>query len=122
MILLNGHFVGSFIPRVEFIKEILFFSYLFILCLNVLSCMLFKLEQANKIKDIQFACKGPIITQLMYVDGTIFFCEANSDACLAIKETLDSYGHLARQSISKQKSSIILWKQQKILLQQKIIC
>lgn len=51
-ILLNGHIALSFIPQRGVRQGDPLSSYLFLLCSNILSCMLHKLEGENKIKRI----------------------------------------------------------------------
>lgn len=106
-VLFNGHFAGSFLPHKGLRQRNPLSSNLFLLCSNVLSCFLHDLEVRNKIKGIQFACRGPHVTHLMYADDTILFFEATPPACAAIKEVLDLYGQLAGQAINKKKSSMI---------------
>lgn len=82
--------------------------YLFIICMNVLSCLLSKAERNGDLQGIQFARRGPNISHLMYVDDLMVFFEADSQSILCLKNLLDVFCCKAGFSINNQKSCLVL--------------
>lgn len=79
---------------------------LFILCTNILSCLLEK-EFSKWIQGIQFTRKGPRVLHLMFADDTILFFLANLDYCARINNVISSFCEKAGLSINRDKSSLI---------------
>lgn len=81
--------------------------YLFILCSNVLSCMLPKEESNGGIEGIQFARSSPQISHFMYADDTLLFFKATLDNCTRVNHIIFTFCNLGGLSINRQKSSLI---------------
>lgn len=88
-LLFNGYKVNIILPQRGVSQGDILFPYLFLLCSNVLSCMLIKLENENKFKPTQFARRGPKISDLMYADDTVLFCDATLGTCNLINNTMN---------------------------------
>ncbi|KAF7815290.1 uncharacterized protein G2W53_029259 [Senna tora] len=106
-LLLNAQIVGSFVPKRGLQQGDPLSRYLFLLCANVLSYALLKLEAAKKIVGIKFARRGPMISHLMYADDTILFFKIDDINCRAVKYALSIYSNLAGQHLNKDKSFLV---------------
>ncbi|KAF7838898.1 ribonuclease H [Senna tora] len=81
--------------------------YIFILCSNMLSCMITKEEKAKLWKGLKISIRAAPITHMMYADDTILFFEATDYGCQAVQRTLSRYAALSGQSMNLQKSFMI---------------
>ncbi|KAF7826534.1 uncharacterized protein G2W53_017698 [Senna tora] len=93
--MLNGQYVGFFQPQRGVRQGDPLSPYIFLLCSNILSGMLNKLEKEKKLQGIPFGRGDPAITHLMYADDTILFFKARMEECSMVKQLLDSYAMLA---------------------------
>lgn len=106
-LLLNGQMAGSFVPECGLQQVDPLSPYLFIICANVLSCMLLRLESSKQLKGISFGNSCPPITHLMYVDDVVLFFQPTVDSCKRVAEVLQKYARLAGQEMNKAKSKIV---------------
>ncbi|KAF7824263.1 ribonuclease H [Senna tora] len=106
-LMLNGQKTGVFHPQRGLRQGDPMSPYLFLLCSNVLSCMLHKAERDRKLQGIRFGRRGPTITHLMYADDTILFFKADPNNCDTIRQLLDNYAWISGQVLNKDKSYII---------------
>ncbi|KAF7841758.1 ribonuclease H [Senna tora] len=106
-LLLNGQLVGSFLPQRGIRQGDPLFSYLFLLCANVLSCSLLQFEQKKQLMGVKFARRGPAISDLMYADDTILFFKADDLNCASVKKAIDMYATLAGQQLNLDKSFLV---------------
>ncbi|KAF7843911.1 uncharacterized protein G2W53_000816 [Senna tora] len=90
-LMLNGQQVGSFCPQRGILQGDPLSPYLFLLCSNILSCMLHKEERAKNIQGIQF----------------------DPHNCSSIKRVLEKYATLAdlfNELVEKVESKLAGWK------------
>ena len=66
--------------------------YLFILGMNVLSCMLNKVEAKNKIKGIKTNKRSPLINHLLYANDFLIFLKVDLDSCGYISKIPPNFG------------------------------
>lgn len=81
-------------------------TYLFILCVEVLSHMMNSALANKKIQGIKICNQGPMIKHLFFVDDSLFFMLANTKSCKAIKKILSDYEKISGQALNLIKSSI----------------
>ena len=80
--------------------------YLFILCAEVLSNLLTKAEESNKLKGMKISTTGPSINHLLFADDALFFCHAHQKSCTTIMSILREYEQVSGQAVNLNKSAI----------------
>lgn len=82
--------------------------YLFILSMNVYSCLTADAEANNHCNGISFARRGLAISHFMYANDLILFFKADDHSPGFIKHTLDTFYDKAGLSINVQKSNLVM--------------
>lgn len=80
--------------------------YLFILCTNVLSGMLKKEANHNKLHGIQVARNAPKVTHLLFADDSLLFARANSSEAVTILKVLQASQDSSGQMVNLDKSEM----------------
>lgn len=80
--------------------------FLFVLVTEVLSRIIKREEQRNKIHGIKISRSAPPITNLLFVDDVILFCRANSGDARAVHHCLQTYARWSGQVVNVGKSFI----------------
>lgn len=88
--------------------------YLFILCMNVLSCLVSDAEGRKECQGIKLARRGPSITHLLYADDLILFFRADNNSPLILKGILHDFCTRAGLSINVRSP---IWFSVPILLE-----
>lgn len=102
-VLINGNPQGHITPEQGVRQGNPLSPYLFILCADVMSHLLDVRAQKGKIKGIK-----PHITNLLFADDSLFFCQANFKNCGAIKEIFSIYEKCSGQILINQDKSMII--------------
>lgn len=76
--LVNGISRGMIKPRRGIRQGNLLSPYIFVLCAEVLTHLLMKVESENKLKEIKISLTGPTISHLLFGDDSLFLCHATS--------------------------------------------
>ena len=80
--------------------------YLFLLCAEGFTALLNKAESEGRIKGISI-CRGPPkVTNLMFANDSLLFCQASRDEGETITEILQTYERALGQSINLEKSLV----------------
>ena len=80
--------------------------YLFLLCAEGFTTLLNKAESEGRIKGISI-CRGPPkVTNLMFANDSLLFCQASRDEGETITEILQTYERASGQSINLEKSLV----------------
>ncbi|XP_042948632.1 uncharacterized protein LOC122281317 [Carya illinoinensis] len=87
--------------------------YLFILCSEVLSCMLNKAESSGLITGLPIRRKSLSINHLFFVDNNLLFCKANPVEWSRLYNLLKVYELASSQRLNKDKTSIYFSKNTK---------
>lgn len=82
--------------------------YLFIICINVLSCLIANAERREDCQGIKFSRRGPAISHLLYADDLILFFKADNESPFTLNGILHDFCSIASLSIKIQKSNLIL--------------
>ena len=79
--------------------------YLFLLCVEGLTALLNKAESEGRIKGVSICRGAPKITNLMFADDSLLFCQATRAVGETIANILQTYEKASRQRINLEKSS-----------------
>ena len=104
-ILMNGKPYGMIQPSRGIHQEDPISPYLFLLCAEGLTTLLKKAELEGRIKGVSICRGAPKITNLMFADDSLLFCQATRAEGETIAEILQTYERASGQSINLEKSS-----------------
>ncbi|KAK3222224.1 hypothetical protein Dsin_009249 [Dipteronia sinensis] len=103
--LVNSVVAGALKPMRGLRQEDPLSPYLFLICVEGLSRLIF---QEERLGNIGFHCSrgGPKITHLLFADHSMMFTRASQRDCRAISRVLELYAFASGQAINFQKSAI----------------
>ena len=105
-ILINGKPYGNINPSSGLRQGDPLSPYLFLLCAEGFTSLLAKAEMDRRIKGVSI-CRGvPTISNLMFADDSILFCQATTREVGVINEVLQTYANASGQCINMEKSSV----------------
>ncbi|XP_014758739.1 uncharacterized protein LOC106866882 [Brachypodium distachyon] len=81
--------------------------YLFLLCAEGLSALLFKAERDGLIQGVKICIAAPRISHLFFADDSLILCRAKEGDARALKVALQVYECFSSQVINKNKSAIM---------------
>ena len=105
-ILINGKPFGMIHPSRGICQGDPLSPYLFLLCAEGFTALLNKAESEGRIKGISIYRGALKVTNLMFADDSLLFCQASRDEGETIAEILQTYERASRQSINLEKSSV----------------
>lgn len=82
--------------------------YLFIICAEGLSALIHKYESKQWIRGIKICRRAPVISHMLFVDDSYFYCKAETSEARRVLELLAAYEKASGQKINATKSSIFL--------------
>ncbi|XP_074300110.1 uncharacterized protein LOC141631324 [Silene latifolia] len=106
-ILLNGAPLHPFKPQCGLRQGDPLSPYLFILCMEVLSCNMECAQREGKLQGIRVCHGVSPLTHLFFADDSIFFFQNKGMAVRCLKRLLASYCEASGQVINEDKSGII---------------
>jgi hypothetical protein len=105
-IVVNGNPVGNITPTRGLRQGDPLSPYLFILCAEVLSCMLTQAEAKGVITGVPTSPKGPRLSHLFFVDDSLLFCKVNLVEWRCLTKILEKYEMVSGQKLNKEKTSL----------------
>jgi hypothetical protein len=84
--------------------------YLFILCHEVLSWLIYRSFMDNDIRGVKMNLAGPAFTHVMYVDDVMMFARANSLELAILDHCIETYCSWFGQRINRGKFGVIFFK------------
>ena len=103
-ILVNGKAYGMIHPTRGIRQGDLLLPYLFLLCAKGFTALLAQAESKGRIKGVSIYRSAPKVTNLMFADDSLLFCQATQAEGEAIAEILQTYERASGQSINLEKS------------------
>lgn len=105
-LLINGNITQSFTPRKGLRQEDPLSSYLFLMCVNILSLALMKAKNQKRIKGVKIGRNGISFTHLFFANDALLFFQKDNQSLTYIQDILNWYCSLSRQSINLSKSDL----------------
>lgn len=65
--------------------------YLYLLCAEGLSCLLYKVKSCSNVKRVKVACGSPSINHLFFVNDSLVFYRVNTIEWQTVQKLLDRY-------------------------------
>jgi hypothetical protein len=103
---INGELTSPVVPSRGIRQGDPISPYLFLLCTEGLSNLLFQKENLGVLHGVRNGRSGPPISHLLFADDSIFFARSDVRSVEALKETLATYCEGSGQKINIEKSSI----------------
>ena len=105
-ILVKGRPYGNVIPSRGIRQGDPLSPYLFLLCAEGFTSLLTKVEEDGCIKGVSIYRRAPKISNLLFADDSLLFCQATQNEVVAINEILQTYAQASGQSINLEKFSV----------------
>lgn len=84
--------------------------YLFLLCAEGFSALLYDAERNGSLKGIKLCREAPSVSHLLFADDSLLLLEANEKNAQAVNDILEKYEVCSGQVINKDKSAILFSK------------
>ncbi|XP_062021093.1 uncharacterized protein LOC133737577 [Rosa rugosa] len=108
--MINGEPRGHLIPSRGLRQGDSISPYLFLICAEVLTRLIFRAESEDLLHGIQICTGAPCISHLFFADDSFIFFKADLEDTLVLKDILEVYEGLSGQRVNYQKSSIAFSK------------
>ncbi|XP_074283947.1 putative mitochondrial protein AtMg01250 [Silene latifolia] len=105
-ILINGTPSSRIFPQCGLRQGDPISPYLFILCMEILSLLIFKAEANGEIEGIKLSRQSPAISHLLYADDSLLCLRLTTSACESLRRILNDFSSISGQMINHQKSYI----------------
>ncbi|XP_074309741.1 uncharacterized protein LOC141644167 [Silene latifolia] len=106
-VLFNGAPLRLFQPQCGLRQGDPLFPYLFVLCMEVLSCNVLKAQQRGSLKGITL-CRGvEALSHLFFADDAIFFLHDRKNSTRKLRAILKKYCKVSGQVMNEDKSGIL---------------
>uniref|UniRef100_A0A803PZ98 Reverse transcriptase domain-containing protein n=1 Tax=Cannabis sativa TaxID=3483 RepID=A0A803PZ98_CANSA len=105
-ILINGSIKGSFLPERGLRQGDPLSPFLFLLCSEGLSCLIFEAERVGRIHGLRFGTMEQRLSHLLFADDSLIFLDANLEDSNALKEVLGNYEKMSGQCINFEKTEM----------------
>lgn len=105
-VIINGSPKGFIQPERGLRQGCPFSPYLFILCTEIFSNLLFQAERKQLMGGLRFA-KEVTITHLLFADDSLIFLRASEADCRHLKRIFDCYAEASEQIFNFEKSSMV---------------
>jgi hypothetical protein len=105
-IIVNGNPCGLIIPSRGIRQEDPISPYLFLLCAEALSALIFKANRDGRLTGVPTSKRGPDISHLFFADDNLLFCRANLTQWNHLSSILKLYEEASGQKMNANKTAI----------------
>jgi ribosome-associated protein YbcJ (S4-like RNA binding protein) len=120
-VLINGNLVGNINPLRGLQQGDPISPYLFLLCVETLSSLLFKVENKGFVTGVPTSPRGPRLSHLFFADDSLLFCKANSVEWRRLIKILGVYEAGSGQKLNLQKTPLFFNRNTSIARKQEIV-
>jgi len=120
-VLVNGNPVGCFKPSRGLRQSDPISPYLFLLCAETLSSLLFKAENKGFITGVPTSPRGPRLSHLFFADDSLLFCKANLVEWRRLIKILGVYEAGLGQKLNLQKTSLFFSRNTTLARKEEIV-
>ncbi|KAF5454723.1 hypothetical protein F2P56_024369 [Juglans regia] len=106
LVLVNGHPGTEFKPSRGLRHGDPLSPYLFLLCAEGLSSLVYHAEEIGARRGVSMSKRGTSINYQLFADDFIIFCKASMQQWRIMKQRLEKYEKASRQKLNMQKTSI----------------
>jgi len=120
-VLINGNLVGNINPLRGLQQGDPISPYLFLLCVETLSSLLFKVENKGFVTGVPTSPRGPRLSHLFFADDSLLFCKANSVEWRRLIKILGVYEAGSGHKLNLQKTPLFFNRNTSIARKQEIV-
>ena len=102
---INGKAYGNIVPTRGIRQGDPLSPYLFMICAEGFTSLLAKAEFEGRLHRVAVCRSAPSITNLLFADDSLIFCQANKNEVQVVYDTLQLYAKASGQCINLEKSS-----------------
>ena len=102
---INGKTYGNITPSKGICQGDPLSPYLFLICAEGFTSLLAKAKIEGRLHGVTLCRSAPSITNLLFADDSLIFCQANKDEVQVVSNTLQLYAKASGQCINLEKSS-----------------
>ncbi|OMO96399.1 reverse transcriptase [Corchorus capsularis] len=106
-ILVNGRRTESFVPSRGIRQGDPLSPYLFLFCMEGLSCLLQRAELNDRIHGVAVSRYAPRISHLFFADDSLLFLRASSEECDVVLDLLRQFELASGQQVNIDKSAVM---------------
>ena len=101
---INGKAYGNIVPTRGIRQGDPLSPYLFLLCAEGFMSLLAKAESKGRLHGVAVRKRAPSVTNLLFDDDSLIFCQANKNEVQVVFDTLQLYAEASSQCINLEKS------------------
>jgi hypothetical protein len=94
--------------------------YLFLICVEGLSSLLWKAKQDRHLHELVISRGGPCISHLFFADDGVLFCRATSEECQVLIDILSLYEQASGQKLNTDKTILHFSANTQLAMQREI--
>ncbi|KAL4328990.1 hypothetical protein AHAS_Ahas13G0255300 [Arachis hypogaea] len=103
----NGNRLDGFQPKRGLRQGDPMSPYLFVICMERLSCLIARQVEVGRWKPVTVSSGGPVISHLLFADDLILFCKAKKSQVLHVLDILATFCRASGMKVNFDKSRAI---------------
>ena len=103
---INGKAYGNIVPTRGIRQGDPLSPYLFLLCAEGFMSLLAKAKSKGRLHGVAVRKRAPSVTNLLFDDDSLIFCQANKNEVQVVFDTLQLYAEASSQCVNLEKSFV----------------